>query len=52
MATLIISSDFGAPQNKVCYCFHFPPHIFHEVMGLDSMVDQSRKVCFKMEMSP
>ena len=25
MAAVTICSDFGAPQNKVCHCFHFPP---------------------------
>ena len=28
MAAVTICSDFGAPQNKVCHCFH-------EVMELD-----------------
>ena len=28
MAAVIISSDFGAPQNKVCYCLHcFPIYL-------------------------
>ena len=28
MAALTICSDFGAPQNKVCYCFHcFPIYL-------------------------
>ena len=25
MASVTICSDFGAPQNKVCYCFHYFP---------------------------
>ncbi|CAI9167990.1 unnamed protein product [Rangifer tarandus platyrhynchus] len=25
MAAVTICSDFGAPQNKVCHCFHFFP---------------------------
>ena len=25
MAAITICSDFGAPQNKVCYCFHHLP---------------------------
>ena len=25
MAALVICSDFGAPQNKVCHCFHCFP---------------------------
>ena len=28
MAAITICSDFGAPQNKVCYCFHcFPTYL-------------------------
>ena len=28
MAAVIICSDFGAPQNKVCHCFHcFPTYL-------------------------
>ena len=28
MAAVTICSDFGAPQNKVCYCFHcFPMYL-------------------------
>ena len=38
MAAVTICSDFGAPQNKVCHCFHFSPSICHEVMGLDTMI--------------
>ena len=35
MAAVTFHSDFGAQENKVCHCFHFPPSICHEVMGLD-----------------
>ena len=38
MAVVTICSDFGAQENKVCHCFHFPPSICHEVMGLDAKV--------------
>ena len=31
-------SDFGAQENKICHHFHFPPSIWHEVMGLDAMI--------------
>ena len=31
-------SDFRAPQNKVCCCFHCFPSICHEVMGPDAMI--------------
>ena len=29
---------FGAPQNKVCHCFHCSPSICHGVMGPDAMI--------------
>ena len=32
------TSDFGAPQNKVCHCFHCFLIYCHEVMGLDAMI--------------
>ena len=38
MAEVTICTDFGAPQNKVCYCFHCFPIFLHEVMGLDAMI--------------
>ena len=38
MAAVTICSDFGAPQNKVCHCFHYFPSISHEMMGLDAMI--------------
>ena len=38
MAAVTICSDFGAPQNKVWYCFHCFPTISHEVMGPDAMI--------------
>ena len=37
MAAVIICSDFGAQENKICLCFHFSPSICHEVMGLVAM---------------
>ena len=37
MAAVTICSDFGAPQNKVCHCFHISPSICHEVMGPNAM---------------
>ena len=36
MAAVIVCSDFGAQENKVCHHFHFPQSICHEVMGLDA----------------
>ena len=38
MGAVTICSDFGAPQNKVCHCFHFSTSICHEVMGPDAMI--------------
>ena len=38
MAVVTICSDFGAQENKVCHCFHFPPSICHEVMEPDAMI--------------
>jgi len=37
MCALIICSDFGIRENKVCHCLHFSPSICHEVMGPDAM---------------
>ena len=38
MAVVIVHSDFGAQENKICHCFHFSLSICHEVMGLDAMI--------------
>ena len=38
MAAVTISSDFGAPQNKVSHYFHCLPSICHEVMGPDATI--------------
>ena len=38
MAAVTVCSDFGAQENKNCYCFHFSPSICHEVMGLDVII--------------
>ena len=38
MAAVTIQSDFGAQENKICYCFHFSPSVCHEVMGPDAMI--------------
>ena len=38
MSFVIVWSDFGAPENKICHCFCFSPSIFHAVMGLDAMI--------------
>ena len=49
MATVIIWSDFGAQENKVCHYFHCFP-ICHEVMWPDAMIfiyDKSRQLIKK-----
>ena len=38
MAAVTICSDFGAPQNKICHCYHFSPSICHEVMEPDARI--------------
>ena len=38
MAAVTTCSNFGAPKNKVCHCFHCFPNYCHEVMGLDAMI--------------
>ena len=38
MAAITICSDFGAPQNKICHCFHHSASISHEVMGPDAVI--------------
>ena len=38
MAEVTVCIDFGAQENKICHCFHFPPSICHEVMRPDTMI--------------
>ena len=38
MSAIIICSDFGTPQNKVCHCFHCFSSVGHEVMRPDAMI--------------
>ena len=38
MAAVMVWSDFGAQENKVCHCFQFFPFIFHEVMEPEAMI--------------
>ena len=38
MAAVTVHSDFGAQENKVCHCFHFPPSVCHKVMRLDAVI--------------
>ena len=44
--------DFGAPQNKICHCFHFFPSIGHEVMEPDAMILLSFKPLFQSPLGP
>ena len=47
MAAITISSDFGAPQNKLWHCCIVSPSISHEVMGPDAMILVFWMVSFK-----
>ena len=38
MTAVTTHHNFGAQENKVCHCFHFPPSVCYEVTGLDSMI--------------
>ena len=38
MAAVTNCNDFGAQENEICHCFHFPPSICHEVLGPDTMI--------------
>ena len=38
MAAVTVHNDFGAQENKVCYCFHCFSSICHQVMGLDAII--------------
>ena len=38
VAEIIVLSNFGAPQNKICQLFHFSLSICHEIMWQDAMI--------------
>ena len=38
MAAVIIHSDFGAQEKKICHCVLFLPIYLPEVMGPDAMI--------------
>ena len=38
MASVIVCSNFGAQEKKICYCFYFFPSLCHEVRGPDAMI--------------
>ena len=46
-AAVIVCSDFGAHENKICHCFHFSPTICLEVMRLDTMILAFSMLSFK-----
>ena len=47
MASVTVSSDFGAQENKICHCFQFYPCFGHEVMEPDAMILVFSKLSFK-----
>ena len=47
MAAVTIQSDSGAQENKICYCFHFPPSILYKVMEPDDMTLVFWILCFR-----
>ena len=51
MATVAVNSDFGAQEKKICYCFHFSPSVFCEVMGQDAMILVFCMLSFKSDFS-
>ena len=51
IAAVIICSDFGAPKNKVSYCFHCFPIYLPWSDGLDSMILVFRMLSFKPNFS-
>ena len=48
VAEIIVLSNFGAPQNKICQWFHFSPSICHEMMWQDAMI----LVCLMLSFKP
>ena len=51
MAAVTICSDFGAQENKACYCFIVSPSICHEIMGPDPMILVFWMLSFKPALS-
>ena len=47
MAAVTVCSDFGAQENKICHCFHFPPIYCYEVMGPNAMILVFLRLSFK-----
>ena len=39
VASVMVHSDFGAQENRICHCFYFfPLSVCPEVMGQDAMI--------------
>ena len=51
MATVTIHSDFGAPENKVCHCFHCFPIYLRCSDGPDAMIFVFWMLSFKPDFS-
>ena len=51
MAAVTICSDFGAPQNKVCHCFHCFPFYLPWSDGPDAMILVFWMLSFKLTFS-
>ena len=47
MGAATIHSEFGAPPNKGCHCFHFSPSICYEVVRPVAMILVFLKLSFK-----
>ena len=41
MTAVNVHSDFGAQENKICHCFHFPPFYLYESLSEFSSVQFS-----------
>ena len=47
MAAVIIHSDFGAQEHKICHCFQFSPSTCHEMTGPDALISVFLILIFK-----
>ena len=52
MVTVIICSNFGAQEKKICCCFHLFTIYCHEMMELDTMIFVFWMLSFKPAFSP
>ena len=51
MAAVTISSDFGAPQDKICHCFRCSPIYLCKGIGQDAMILVFWMLSFKLAFS-